>query len=80
MVRTMVPRTQPKPAGLNGRLQHRTALHSSIQSVPRRTNFGVTLAATEGLPEAFVDQPITLTALRAGQQKAAAIGFNGGHS
>jgi hypothetical protein len=46
---------------------------------PRRRNFGVTLAATEGLPKAFVDQPIALTALLAGQQKAAVIGFNGGH-
>src|SRR5580704_6351821 len=46
---------------------------------PRRSDFGVALATAEGLPEPFVDQPITLTALRAGQQQTAVIGFNGGH-
>jgi hypothetical protein len=44
-----------------------------------RSELGVTLAAAEDLPEPFVDQAITLAALRAGQQQAAVIGFNGGH-
>jgi hypothetical protein len=44
-----------------------------------RSELGVTLAAAEVLPEPFVDQAITLAALRAGQQQAAVIGFNGGH-
>jgi hypothetical protein len=44
-----------------------------------RSELGVTLAAAEALPEPFLDQAITLAALRAGQQQAAVIGFNGGH-
>jgi len=44
-----------------------------------RSEFGVTLAAAEDLPEPFVDQAITLAALWAGQQQAAVIGFDGGH-
>ena len=43
------------------------------------SELGVTFAAAEDLPEPFVDQAITLAALRAGQQQAAVIGFNGGH-
>jgi hypothetical protein len=39
----------------------------------------VALAAAENLAEPLVDQPIALTALGAGQQQSALIGFNGGH-
>jgi hypothetical protein len=42
-------------------------------------DFEVALAATEGLPEAIVEQSITLTAMWAGQQQTALIGFKGGH-
>jgi hypothetical protein len=41
--------------------------------------FGAALAATEGLSQSLVDQPITLTALRAGQQQTAVIEFNDAH-
>ena len=45
-----------------------------------RAEFALALAATEDLPQPFVNQAITLAALRAGQHQAAVIGFNVDHS
>jgi hypothetical protein len=39
----------------------------------------VAFAAPKNLSETFIEQPITLTALRTGHQQTAVIGFNGGH-
>jgi hypothetical protein len=78
MVHTMEPRTRPTLGWQNGWLKRRRVLRSSLQQVPREVG-EVALAATEGLPEPIVEQSIALTAMWAGQQQTALIGFNGGH-
>src|ERR1700693_3818696 len=45
----------------------------------RGAELGVAFAEPKNLSETFIEQPITLTALRTGQQQTAVIGFNGGH-
>ena len=59
------------------RIESQIAL--DIDWLPRRGQFVLTLAATEGLPKPFILQPVALSAVRTRQEQAALVRFHRVH-